>query len=118
MAVKLLLNPKADASRIEHPETGVAFTIRPVSPDKYAEIRRASMKEGALDLAKWGANFAVAALDGWEGVGDSSGELPCTDENKRTFGRNQAINIMPWVIEQATSLDRFRVEEEDAAKNA
>ncbi len=120
MSVKLLLNPAAEAQACVHPDTGITFMVRPVPPEKYDEIRRASLnKDKALDVAKWGANFAVAAISDWgDEVGDKNGPLPCDEANLRTFGRNQAVNIMPWIVEQATSLDQFRAEEEDAAKNA
>ena len=119
MAIKLLLNPAAEAKECIHPETGVKFTIRPINPAKQSEIRKASLgKNGEFDAAKWGANFAVEAIAGWDDqIGDATGPLECSDENKRTFGRNQAINIMPWIVDQATSLDQYRVEEETAAKN-
>jgi len=120
MSVKLLLNPAADSRACVHPDTGVTFMVRPISPEQYDEIRRASLgKDRTLDSAKWGANFAVAAIEDWgDEIGDKNGPLPCTEENLRTFGRNQAINIMPWIIDQACSLDQFRIAEEANAKNA
>lgn len=120
MSVKLLLNPVAEAKECIHPETGVRFMIRPITPEKHEEVRRASLnKERMLDTGKWGANYAVAAIADWdEQIGDANGPLPCTEENLRTFGRNQAFNIIPWIIEQATGLDQYRVDEVTAAKNA
>ena len=120
MSVNLLLNPAAEAQACVHPDTGITFMIHSVSPAKYAELRAKSLgKGGTLDVPKWSENFAVAAIDGWgDEVCDTNGPVECNEANLRTFGRNQAINIMPWVIEQATSLEHFRIEEEDAAKNA
>ena len=120
MSVKLLLNPAAAARACTHPDTGITFLIRAVSPDRYNELRKQSLnKDKNLEVGKWGANFAAAAIEDWgDEVGDASGPLPCTEENLRIFGKNQAINIIPWVIEQACSLDQFRIEEEVAAKNA
>lgn len=117
--MRLLLNPKAEAEWFDHHETGARFKVRPVAPDQYDKIRRACLrKDGTLDVAKWGGEFADAAIEDWEGIGDSDSDTPaeCNDKNRRMFGRNQAVNIMPWIIEQATSLDRYRIEEEDAAK--
>jgi hypothetical protein len=119
MSVKLLLNPAADARACVHPDTGITFMVRPITPEQYEAIRRASLtKDKGLDIVKWGTNFAVAAIEGWgDGVGDSNGALECNEANLRTFGRNQALNIMPWIIDQACSLDQYRIEEEAAAKN-
>jgi hypothetical protein len=128
MSVKLLLNPAADSRKCLHPDTGINFYIRPISPEQYEEIRRKSLsKERTLETPKWGANFAVAAIAAWgpqssddenqNTVGDANGAAECNEANLRIFGRNQAINIMPWIIDQACSLDQFRIEEEAAAKN-
>lgn len=120
MSVKLLLNPAAEAKSCVHPDTGITFLIRAVSPEKYNELRGQSLnKDRTLDIGKWGANFAVEAIEGWgDEVGDANGPVECNEANLRTFGKNQAINIIPWVIEQATGLDQFRIDEEVAAKNA
>lgn len=118
MSVKLLLNPAAAAQACLHAETGITFMIRAISPEKYDEIRRASLnKDKNLELTKWGANFAVAAIEGWgEEVGDENGPAACNEDNLRIFGSQQAVNIMPWVIERATSVDQFRLAEVGAAK--
>ena len=120
MSVKLLLNPAAAARACVHPDTGITFMIRAISPEKYNEIRNRSVnKDRGLDISKWGANFAVEAIEDWgDEVGDATGPLPCSEDNLRTFGKNQAVNIMPWVIDQATGLEQFRLDEEVAAKNA
>lgn len=120
MTIKLLLNPAADAKDCIHPETGITFSIRPVSPEQHEKLRRESLNQDkTLNIRKWGENYAVAAIAGWgDEVGDANGPVECSEANLRTFGRNQAINIMPWVIDQATSLDQFRIAEEAEAKNA
>lgn len=120
MSVKLLLNPAAEARECTHEETGITFLIRPISPGQYDDIRRKSLnQEKTLNIAKWGENFAAAAIAGWgDEVGDANGPLECTEANARLFGKQQAVNIMPWIIERATSLDHFRTQEEAAAKNA
>lgn len=117
--IKLLLNPAAAAKPCIEPQTGVKFMIRPISPEQHEKLRRASTDEDhTLNIRKWGENYAVAAIAGWgEEVGDANGPVECNEANLRTFGANQAYNIMPWVIERATSLDQFRVAEETAAKN-
>lgn len=121
MSVKLLLNPAAEAKEFTHPETGIKFTIRMITPSEHEAIRTESRNKssGVLDMSKWGENYAVKAIADWgDGVGDKNGPLPCTKDNLRVFGRNQAVNIIPWIAEKATGLDQFRIEEEAAAKNA
>lgn len=120
MAIKLLLNPAAAAKACTHRESGVTFMVRPIAPEQFEEIRSRSLDaDKNRDIIKWSENFAVAAIADWgNDIGDKNGPLPCTEDNLRTFGRNQAINIMPWVIDQATGLEQFRLEEEAAAKNA
>lgn len=126
--IKLLLNPAAAAKPCIEPQTDVKFMIRPISPEQHEQIRSASTNEDhTLNIRKWGSNYAVAAIAGWgpqdesdknqNTVGDANGPVECNEANLRTFGANQAYNIMPWVIERATSLDQFRVAEETAAKN-
>lgn len=119
MSVKLLLNPAADAKECTEPQTKIKFMIRPIQPEQHENIRRDSLNEdGTLSVKKWGANYAAAAISGWgKEVGDANGPVECTEANLRTFGASHAINIMPWVIDRATSLDHFRVKEETDAKN-
>jgi hypothetical protein len=120
MAIKLLINPAAEARACIHPETGVEFMIRPISPEKYAAVRKASLdRHGDLDMPKFGENMADAAIANWDDqIGDTNGPMECNEKNKRLFGRNHALNIMPWITDQATSLDQYRLDEEQAAKNA
>ena len=115
--MKILLNKEAESKFETHLDTGAAFKIRAVSPARYDEIRRKSLRSnGDLDLAKWGANFAAVAIMEWEGVGDDNNEAECNEANRRLFGEKQALNIMPWIIERSMSLDKYRVEEDEAAK--
>lgn len=118
MPVKLLLNPAAESRVCIHPGTGVEFSIRTITPERYTELRRAAIKgDDFLDVNKWNGDMAVEVIAGWgDDVGDKNGPLPCNEENKRIFGCNQASNIMPWIIDQACSLDNYRIEEEQAAK--
>lgn len=125
--VALLLNPSENGKRFTNQDCGVAFRILPITANKHNEIRKHSLDDnGDLDVRKWGENYAVAAIAGWgpeseddpnqNTVGDSTGPLPCNEENKRAFGRSQCVLIMPWVIGKATGLEQFRIEEEAAAK--
>jgi hypothetical protein len=117
--MKLLLNPASEAQWNTHEESGARFKIRSINPAMHEEVRRKSLRsDGTLDISKWGGNYAVAAIEDWDGIGDSGSTAECNDANRQTFGRNQALNIMSWVVDKATSLDQYRVNEETAAKNA
>jgi hypothetical protein len=127
MSKKFLLNPNAAGQICKHPESGIAFRILPVKADLHDEIRRKSLKaDGAVDYPKWGGEYAVAAIADWsprEGqddatVFDDNGPVECNEANKRIFGRNQCVTIMPWIANKATGLNQFLVDEETAAKNA
>lgn len=126
MSKKFLLNPKNEGQVHVHPESGISFRIRPITADQHDELRRKSLKEDkALDFPKWGANYAVAAIADWnprEGhddatVYDDKGPVECTEANLRVFGRNQCLNIIPWIVEKATGLNQFVIAEEAEAKN-
>ncbi|HQS59965.1 MAG: hypothetical protein B7Y56_03410 [Gallionellales bacterium 35-53-114] len=126
MSKKFLLNPKAEGQVCVHPESGIAFLIRPLSTEQHDDIRKKSMKsDKSLDFPKWGANYAVAAIAGWEpregeddaGVYDENGLVECNEANLKVFGRNQCLNIMTWVAEKATGLNQFIAVEEADAKN-
>lgn len=119
MSVKLLLNPAAASKACIHPETGITFHIKPLSPERYEEVRLASVKKYKDDFNKFRGELAVEIIEDWgDEVGDKNGPLPCDEANKRQFGRVQSINIMPWMVDQATSLSHFIIEEEVSAKNA
>lgn len=125
MSKKFLLNPKAEGQVCKHPESGIAFLIRPISTEQHEELRKKSLKGDKTDFQKWGALYAVAAIAGWEPregeddttVHDANGPVECSEDNLRVFGKNQCFNIMPWIAEKATGLNQFIAEEEAEAKN-
>lgn len=115
--MKLLLNPKAEAQWFDEPQTGARFLVRAINPETYENLRRKSNgADGKFSAAKWGQNFAEAAIEDWDGVGDGDTPAECTAANRRVFGKHQAFNMIPWIVDRATSLDRYRAEEEEAAK--
>lgn len=119
MSIKLLLNPAAASKACTHPETGVTFMIKPLSPERYEEIRAASVKKYKDDFNKFRGELAVEVIDDWgDEIGDKGVPVPCDEANKRQFGRTHSVNIMPWIIDQACGLGHFIIEEETAAKNA
>lgn len=105
---------------VTHSESGSTFTIRPLSPRKHTELQKKSMKankKDELDAVTFCSNAAKYLIVDWEGVGDETGPVECTEENKATFGENLAFIIMPWLIDEASNLDSFIHEEKVAAKN-
>lgn len=124
---KFLLNPKAEGQICQHPESGIAFRILPVTSDQHDAIRNKALKaDGTVDYPKWGEEYAAASIADWsprEGqndatVYDDNGPVECTEANRRIFGKNQCVTIMPWIAKKATGLNQFVIDEETAAKNA
>lgn len=115
----LLIKPIEEQTWVKHEESESEYLIRPMNSAEYDALRRKSMKaDGTLDFVAYARNFAAANIIDWKGVGDPSGPLPCNAENRAQFATAHCILIVPWLIARAQSLDNFRREEIDAAKNA
>jgi hypothetical protein len=100
-----------------HKESGARFLIRPVTPARYGELRKLAMDgTGRVDFVAFCGLIVHDAIGGWKDVGTAQDELPCDEPNRKAFAANHATTIMPWAIDEATSLDRYRVEELDEAK--
>lgn len=109
---------RGKAKWFTHEASGAQFEIRAIGAEEYERLRSQHMVEGKLQYIAWCATFAAAAIVAWRGVGDETGELPCTAEHLAEFGRAHAGHIMPWITDRATELGRFVTEEVQAAKNA
>ncbi|MBZ0104642.1 MAG: hypothetical protein K8H84_03335 [Sulfuricella denitrificans] len=120
--MKLNIKPKQNTFTSTHPDTGIEFELRPLSPRKYAELQKKSIKPGSkeIDAVTMGGNIAAFAIAGWGDkiVDDNDEAIECTPETARIFGEAYAYNITPWITDQAMSLDRGLVDEVTAAKNA
>jgi hypothetical protein len=102
----------------KHEETKASFLILPVTPTRFKELRKeAKDSAGEVDFIRFCGLIAPEAIADWKDVGAADADLPCDKGNLKAFATNHATTIMPWVINEATSLDRFRLEEKDAAKN-
>lgn len=103
---------------VVHPETGIPFSLFPISPRKYQALQKKSQVKGDLDTVAFAANVAEYAIEAWskEGV-EARVKQECTDANKRAFGEKFAFNIMVWITNEAMSLDRSMQEEVVEAKN-
>lgn len=116
----LLINPKAQSVWVKHEASGAHFLIRPMdSAAQNALEARALKKDGSsLDWERYVQLFAAEHLEDWAGVGDAGAPLPCTPEHRARLARAHQNTVMAWLIREARSLDHFRAEELDAAKNA
>jgi hypothetical protein len=119
MAVKLSLKPLRDAVWKTHDLTGAEFEIVPLPGNIDQEITdRCTNFAGGVDMRAYGQEVAPKIIRNWRGVGDVDGELSCNPENLKTFVDNHCLSLMPWLIRQARSLDHYRQEEIEKAKNA
>lgn len=103
---------------VVHPETGITFSLFPISPRKYQALQKKSMVKGELNTVAFAANVAEYAIDGWGKEGDAARvKQECTEANKLAFGEKFAFNVMVWITNEAMSLDRSIQEELVDAKN-
>lgn len=118
----LLLNPKEAAVWKTHEESGASFLILPADSEAHNDIEARAKK----DQAEKGGDFfghlarllAVERIQDWKNVGDKTGVLPCTPENRAHLARVHENTIMPWLATEVLNMANFIAEEETAAKNA
>lgn len=118
-AIKLSLKPLHEAIWKTHEPSGAEFLIAPLPGVRDQEITdKATNFAGQIDMHTFGQAVAPEIIKDWRGVGDASGALPCNPENLKTFVASHCLTIMPWAIRHARSLEHYRMQEIDAAKNA
>lgn len=117
--MKVSLKPQQETFDAIHPDTGIAFTLRPISPRKYQELQGKSRdKKGEINPVTFAANVAEYAISGWGTEEDEhrvDADCGCI-ESRRTFGEQFAFTIMPWITNQAMDIDRHIQEEVGEAK--
>ncbi|MGE0358647.1 MAG: hypothetical protein AB7P08_17225 [Burkholderiales bacterium] len=109
----LQLEPLNTQRRVMHTQSGASFEIRRLSPEAYQALRNQSMKGDHVDAVLFAKKAAVKVIADWQNV---AGE--CTEENKVRFGAAFAYNIVPWLVDEAMSLDQHITEEEAAGKGS
>lgn len=116
--MQLDIEPTKKTFEITHPDTGIPFTLNPITPRKYQALQKKSQVKGELDPVAFAANVAEYAIEAWRKDGvKACVKQECTDVNKRAFGEKFAFNIVPWITNEAMSLDRSIQEEVVDAKN-
>jgi hypothetical protein len=118
-SVKVSLKPLHAALWKTHDPSGARFEIMPLQGQLDQEITdRCTNFAGAVNMHAFGQELAPHIIRNWEGMGDASGCLPCNPENLKLFVESHCLSIMPWVIRTARSLEFYRQEEIEQAKNA
>lgn len=117
--VRISLEPLEDARWVTHEATGARFKIAALDADRDNTLtRECRFVDGQLDMIAFAHKVAARCVLDWQYVGDKDVAVPCNPENLARFMKYHAITIGPWIIRQARSLDHFRREETEAAKNA
>lgn len=120
MKIKLSLKPLQVARWETHEPTGVRFLVAPLIGERDAELQReCTTMMGNLDVSSFNAKVCPEVLKGWEGIGDAETgtETPCSPEAVKEFIKTHLEMIVPWIVRKARSLDHYRKEEVEAAKN-
>lgn len=118
----LLLNPKEDTVWKTHEESGAAFLILPADSaaqnDIESRAKKAAADKGGEFFGHLARLMAAERIQDWKGVGDKSGTLPCTPENRESLAKAHENTIMPWLIREVRSLAHFVDQAREDAKNA
>lgn len=116
---KLSLRPTRESIWKTHEASGAEFEIVPLSGYEDQQITdRCTSMSGSLDMHAYGQQVAPKIIRNWRGVGDATGDLPCNPDNLKVFVEHHCLSIMPWLIRQSRSLEHYRQEEIERAKNA
>lgn len=113
--------PTGKTKIITDTESGAKFTIGPLSPKAYLELKRKSkMRTGDdTDPIQWGRNACDRVILAWDGVGETpDSPAECTSENKQLFGERFAFTKVTWLVDQAMELDQEIQAEKGEAKNS
>lgn len=117
--IKLSLKPLQEARWEKHEPTGTEFLVAPLPGVLDQEITRdTSDIYGNVDPIAFGHQAAPHVVKGWRGIGMDGAEVPLNEANLKLFVDSHGVTIMPWILRRARSLDHYRVQEIDAAKNA
>lgn len=116
--IKLSLRPLQDARWVTHTPTGAEFLVAPLLSQDDQELSRASANmAGDVDMMVFAQKVAERVLRDWRGMGDAGTAAPCNPENVRLFVQHHGLTIMPWLIREARSIEHYRLQEVEAAKN-
>lgn len=103
----LELKPLEPVKRVTHTESGAWFVIEKLSPEAYQALRKQSLKPDGVDSILFAKKVCAKIIRDWGNVAE-----PCTEETKVRFGAAFAFNIVPWIVDEAMSIDdMIRAEE-------
>ena len=112
---KLLVMPREEW--LTHEKSGAQFLIKPIAPARYRELREECRDaKGEVDFIKFCTLAAPEAIGDWKGVGTADAELPADRATLEAFAAHHATDLMPWVLDEAQSLDRSLPQKKEAAK--
>jgi hypothetical protein len=102
---------------LTHEKSGAQFLIKPIEPARYRELREACRDaKGEVDFIKFCTLAAPEAIGDWKDVGSPTENLPADKPTLEAFARHHATDLMPWVLDEAQSLDRSLPQKKEAAK--
>jgi hypothetical protein len=116
--ILLSLKPLAETRWEKHEPTGVEFQIAPLPAALDQEmVSKCSDNYGTLNHVAFCHAVAPHIIKGWRGVSDGEVEAVCNDASLKQFVEMHSNRLMPWILARARSLDHFRSEEIEGAKN-
>ncbi len=116
--IRLTLSPTKEAVWRTHPDSGAEFEVMPLSgADDEEMLSKCRNVFGQVDIHTFGQMAAPKVIRNWRGVGAGNVEEACTPESIKKFVTAHCRSILPWILQEARSLDHYREEEIEAAKN-
>lgn len=117
--IRLSLKPVQESRWETHEPSGVEFNIAALPGETDDELtRKHSDIYGNVQPIAFAQAVAPLIIKGWRGVGEDGVEVPVNEQTLKNFVAAHGVTVMPWVIRRARSLDHYREQEIEAAKNA
>jgi hypothetical protein len=111
MADEMIVVREDELAGVAAPMHDVVYTLRPLKPGKWEELRRAVLFDRMhLDLTELDARVNDWVIVSWVGINMDGGPAPCTRENKLRlphdvlFALQAVASTAPMEWSQVTSL--------------
>lgn len=116
--IYLSLTPIKDAVWKTHTDSGAEFEIVPLPGDVDEQLmQQCSNFANQVDMNAFSQLVAPKIVRNWRGVGDKGVSAPCNPDTLKAFAKAHLRTIFPWLLLQARSIEHWRGEEIEAAKN-